>query len=293
VKKRLFKNKVAELVFGMFAWSTVAIILGIFLMLSINGARLIFHISPAEFFNSHWNPSAYENPRFGIGSLFIGTMLTTLLAMVLAVPVGLATAGCLSELVPATVRNWIKPMIEMLAAVPSVVIGFLGVVVVGPFIAHIFHLPNGLNALNGAILLAIMALPTIVTIAEDAIHAVPQEYKEASYALGANPWTTLVKVTIPSCYSGLIAAVVLGLGRAIGETMTVLMVTGNSVATPHGIFDPVRTLTSTIAIEMGEVPFGSQHYYGLFACGLILFIFTLSTNILAEYLTRKLRKRGR
>lgn len=178
----------------------------------------------------------------------------------------------------------------MLAAVPSVVIGFLGIVLVGPKIAAFNDLPNGLNALNGAILLAVMALPTIITISEDTIHAVPNTYREASYALGASRWQTLRKVTVPAAAPGIIAAVMLGLGRAVGETMTVLMATGNAALFPTGFFDSVKTITATIAIEMGEVPYQTTHYYALFAIAIVLFFMTLVANLIGEYFINRFRK---
>lgn len=178
----------------------------------------------------------------------------------------------------------------MLAAIPSVAIGFLGIVLVGPGIAKIFGLANGLNALNGAVLLSVMALPTIITISEDAINAVPQSHREASLALGANKWETLFKVTIPAALPGLIAAVMLGLGRALGETMTVLMATGNAAVLPTGFLDSVRTITATIAIEMGEVPFQTTHYFALFAIAVVLFLITLAINLAGEYFVNRLRK---
>lgn len=178
--------------------------------------------------------------------------------MLLAVPLGIGTAAFISEYASPKLKTFLKPAIEMLAAVPSVVIGFFGIVLVGPQIAEINHLPNGLNALNGALLLAIMALPIIITISEDAIHSVPQTYREASYGLGASRWQTLRKVTIPAAAPGIIAVVMLGLGRAIGETMTVLMATGNASVFPKGFFDSVKTITATIAIEMGGGPLSNH-----------------------------------
>lgn len=178
----------------------------------------------------------------------------------------------------------------MLAAVPSVAIGFLGIVVLGPAIAGLTGQPNGLNALNGAILLSIMALPTIITVTEDALHGVPWSYKEASYGIGANKWQTLIKVTIPAAMPGILAAVMLGVGRAIGETMTVLMATGNASAFPKGFFHSVRTITATIAIEMGEVPYQTTHYYALFAIAAVLFLITLIVNLLGEHYVNKFRK---
>jgi phosphate transport system permease protein len=210
--------------------------------------------------------------------------------MLLAVPLGIFTAAYLSEMAPRKIQMFLKPLIEMLAAIPSVAIGFLGIVLVGPGLSSFFGIQNGLNALNGSILLAVMALPTIVTISEDAINAVPKTYREASFALGANKWETLFKVTIPAAMPGLIAAVMLGLGRALGETMTVLMATGNAAAIPQGFLDSVRTITATIAIEMGEVPYQTTHYYALFAIAAILFIITLIVNLIGEYFANRLRK---
>jgi len=220
----------------------------------------------------------------------VSTGLVTLGAMLIAVPLGIFTAAFLSELAHPKLKNILKPFIEMLAAIPSVAIGFLGIVLVGPGIAKIFGLANGLNALNGSVLLSVMALPTIITISEDAINAVPQSHREASLALGANKWETLFKVTIPAALPGLIAAVMLGLGRALGETMTVLMATGNAAVLPTGFLDSVRTITATIAIEMGEVPFQTTHYFALFAIAVVLFLITLAINLAGEYFVNRLRK---
>jgi phosphate transport system permease protein len=211
-------------------------------------------------------------------------------AMVIAIPLGLLSAAFISELASKRLKSILKPVIEMLAAIPSVAIGFLGIVLLGPGISKVFGVQNGLNALNGSILLAIMALPTIITISEDAINAVPRSYKEASLALGANKWETLFKVTLPAASPGIISAVLLGLGRALGETMTVLMATGNSSAIPTGFFDSVRTITATIAIEMGEVPYQTTHYYALFAIAAILFLISLVINFTGEYFSNRLRK---
>ena len=224
--------------------------------------------------------------------MIAGTLLVTLIAMLIAAPLGIGTAAFLSEFAPQRLAAVIKPLIEMLAAVPSVAVGFIGIVFVGPLIANTFGLNNGLNALNGAILLAVMSLPTVITVAEDAIRAVPENYKEASYALGANRWETLVKVTIPAATSGIIAALILGVGRAVGETMTVLMATGNATAMPYSIFDSVRTMTATIAIELGEVPFQTIHYHSLFAVGAVLFLITLSVNMAAEWIAAGYRQNG-
>ena len=280
---------VRYLFFGAAAFS-VLILLGIFGMLIWNGIQAFSDISLTNFFfSTNWNPSAYGEPSFGILSMLASTTIVTLGAMLIAVPLGIGTAAFLSEVVSERVRMILKPIIELLAAIPSVAIGFIGIVLIGPILADWFNLNSGLNALNGSILLAFMALPTIITVAEDTIKSVPHSFKEASYALGANRWETLIKVTLPASMSGIIAAIILGVGRAIGETMTVLMATGNALAMPNSFFDPVRTMTATIAIELGEVPFGTPHYFALFAVGAVLFILSLVTNIVAEQIANRYR----
>lgn len=272
---------------------SVLTLAGIFLLLLANGLQVFKTVEVSAFLTGRdWNPAAYEAPVFGIAAMLASTLMVTFGSMLIAVPLGIGTAAFLSEMASPRVRNLLKPLIEMLAAVPSVVIGFLGIVLVAPALAALFELANGLNALNGSILLAVMALPTLISVSEDAIHAVPNHYKEASYALGANRWETLIRVTLPACKSGVLAAVMLGLGRALGETMTVLMATGNATAMPHSFFDPVRTITATVAIEMGEVPFGTPHFYSLFTCALVLFLITLVVNIVAERLAARFRKKG-
>ncbi len=293
MKRRLFWNHFFKQLFKTSGIFTVLILAGIFGMLVINGVLTFKEVSLKEFFlTAQWNPAAYGQAKFGIGAMLVSTLLVTLGAMLIAIPLGIGTAAYLAEFASPRVESILKPAVEMLAAVPSVAIGFLGIVLVGPFLAKIFDLNNGLNALNGSILLAVMALPTIITVAEDAIYAVPNSYKEASYALGANRWITLMKIILPSCASSIIAAIMLGLGRAIGETMTVLMATGNSLSIPEGFFSPIRTITATIAIELGEVPYNTTHYYSLFAIGAVLFIITLAINLLAEYIANSYRKKG-
>lgn len=266
---------------------TIALLGGIFLMLFSNSILFFANISPIDFFTgSQWEPET----KYSILPLLVSTSIVAFGSMLIAIPLGIFTAAFLSELAPRNLQMILKPIIEMLAAIPSVAIGFLGIVLVGPGLAHYFGIQNGLNALNGSILLAIMALPTIITISEDAINAVPKSHREASLALGSSKWETLFKVTIPAAYPGLIAAVMLGLGRALGETMTVLMATGNAAAIPKGFLDSVRTITATIAIEMGEVPYQTTHYFALFAIAALLFIITLIVNLLGEYFANRLRK---
>ena len=269
---------------------TIGLLGGIFMMLLLNSIAFFIHVSPVDFFTgSQWDPESAES-KYGIAPLLVSTGLVTLGAMIIAVPLGILTAAFLSEVAPTSVKMFLKPIIEMLAAIPSVAIGFLGIVLVGPGIAKLFGIQNGLNAMNGSVLLAVMALPTIITISEDAINSVPKAHREASLALGANRWETIFKVVIPAAMPGLIAAVMLGLGRALGETMTVLMATGNAAVLPKGFLDAVRTITATIAIEMGEVPYQTTHYFALFAIALVLFAITLAINLVGEYFAGRLRK---
>jgi len=286
-RKREQLNILFKFLFKSAGFFTIALLGGIFFMLFSNSILFFFEVYPLDFFTgSQWNPETH----YSILPLLVSTLLTAFGSMLIAVPLGILTAAFLSELAPRKLQMILKPIIEMLAAIPSVAIGFLGIVVVGPGLASVFGLQNGLNALNGSILLAIMALPTIVTISEDAINAVPKSHREASLALGANKWETLYQVTIPAALPGLIAAIMLGLGRALGETMSVLMATGNSAAIPKGFLDSVRTITATIAIEMGEVPYNSTHYFALFAIAAMLFLITLIVNLAGEYFANRLRK---
>ncbi|TXF79470.1 phosphate ABC transporter permease subunit PstC [Chryseobacterium sp.] len=286
-RKREQIDGLFNIIFKSTGLITIALLAGIFIMLFSNSILFFLKVSPIDFFTgSQWDPETH----YSIVPLLVSSLLVALGSMIIAVPLGIFTAAYLSELAPKKVQMFLKPIIEMLAAIPSVAIGFLGIVLVGPGLSYVFGIQNGLNALNGSILLAVMALPTIVTISEDAINAVPQSHREASLALGANKWETLFKVTIPAALPGLIAAVMLGLGRALGETMTVLMATGNAAAMPKGFLDSVRTITATIAIEMGEVPYQTTHYFALFAIAALLFLITLAVNFAGEFFANRLRK---
>lgn len=255
-------------------------------MLIVNGLETFRDVPLSGFFlSTSWNPAGFTESTYGILSLVVSTLFVSMGAMVLAIPVGIGTAIYISEIAKPAVRETLKPMIEILASIPSVVIGFFGIVFMGPLVANLFGLSSGLNALNGSILLAFMALPTIISVSEDAIRSVPEEFKAASMALGATKWYTTIKVVVPAASSGIIASIMLGFGRAIGETMTVLMATGNALRMPGDFFDSVRTMTANIAIELGEVPFNTTHYYSLFAVGLILFIMTMVVNFLADRVT--------
>ncbi len=283
-------DRTFRMIFRATGFLVIAVLGGIFIMLLYNSIAFFVKVSPWDFITgTQWNPSG-RAASYGMLPLLVSTGIVTLGAMIIAVPLGIGTAAFISEYAKPGLKNILKPAIEMLAAVPSVAIGFLGIVIVGPGIAKITGQSNGLNALNGAILLAVMALPTIITVAEDAIHAVPRTYREASYGVGASRWQTLIHITIPAAAPGIIAAVMLGVGRAIGETMTVLMATGNVAAFPRGFFHSVRTITSTIAIEMGEVPYQTTHYFALFAIATVLFILTLAVNLIGEYFVNRFRK---
>ncbi len=237
-----------------------------------------------------WYPTAEPAPQFGILSLILGTLLVTAGSITLALPIGLAGALYLSEIAHPRIRALLKPTIEILAGIPSVVFGFFGLVVLVPFLQNLFHLDVGETALAGMIMLAIMALPTIVSVSEDALTAVPRSYREASLALGATRWQTIIQVVLPAALSGVTAAAMLGIGRAVGETMTVLMVTGNAAQIPTSILMPVRTLTATVAAELGEAPQGGIHYESLFAIGMVLFVFTFVINLVADAVSARYRE---
>lgn len=280
--------------FFLNAIATVLILAGIFVLLLTSAVPAFREVRIKEFLTTIlWDPTSPTKSAYGIVSQIVSTLLVTAGAMLIAVPVGLGVAGYLSDVAHWRAREILKPIVEILAAIPSVVVGFLGIVLLGPALARLTGRTNGLNALNGAILLAIMSLPTIISISEDSLNAVPGTYSEASLALGGSRWQTLIRVKLPAALSGIIAAVMLGMGRAIGETMTVLMATGNARSFPHGLLDSVRTLTSNIAVELGEVPYFTTHYYALFAIGLVLFVMTFAVNMIADIVLRKYQERER
>jgi len=270
----------------------VFILIGIFIFLLYTSIPAFREIDIKEFLTGKtWDPTSPVKEEYGILSMIASTFMVTLGALVIAIPLGIGVASYLSDVAHWRVREIAKPIVETLASIPSVVIGFLGIVLFGPVIAKVFGLSHGLNAVNGSILLAIMALPTIISISEDSLNAVPRAYSEASLALGASRWQTLIRVKIPASLSGIIAAVMLGMGRAIGETMTVLMATGNAPAFPKGFFSSIRTMTANIAIELGEVPYFTTHYYALFAIGFVLFSITFLINIISDIILHKFQER--
>lgn len=289
---RNYKEKGIQYVLFVISTLTVAILFLICLFLFRDSLLLFNEISLLDFFTGKfWYPTSI-NKQFGLLPLLLGSLLVTAGAILFSVPLGIASAIYISELAHPKVADFLKPFIEILAGIPSVVFGFFGLVVLVPFIQETLNLPTGQTALTGSIMLGIMALPTIITISEDAISSVPSTLKQGSLALGATRWQTIYKVIIPAALSGISAAVMLGVGRAIGETMTLMMVTGNAgiiPSFPGGFFDPVRTMTATIALEMGEVPQGSDHFHALFAVGSVLFIITFLINLIADSIKKKYR----
>ena len=245
-------------------------------------------ISPGEVLaGSEWFPTATPAPLFGIWPLLSGTLWVSLFAILFALPFGISIAVYMAEVASGRVRNILKPIIELLNGIPSVVYGFFGLIVIVPLLQQVFGLPVGESGLAGSIVLAIMALPTIVTVAEDAMRNCPRSLREASLALGATKWQTISRVVIPASMSGIASGVVLGIGRAIGETMAVLMVTGNAAVVPTSILEPLRTIPATIAAELGEAPAGGAHYQSLFLLGVILFFITFIINLCVEYISSR------
>jgi len=273
-------------IFLQFALTLVAVLGGIIYLLWRNSLPALGEIGIRRFFTDQiWDPTGFWNASYGLVPMITSTAMITAASQVLAVPLSLGAALYLAEVATDRQRAILKPAIELLAGVPSVVVGFLGITVLSPLLTGYLGFASGLNALNGAILLAVMSLPTIITLAEDALSAVPATYSEASLALGASPWQTMLKVKVPAARSGIAAAIILGVGRAVGETMTVLMAAGNALARPESLADPARTMTATIAIELGEVAYNSTHYSALFVVGFVLLCFTLILNLVSRRLT--------
>ena len=269
--------------------ASVLFVLLILLFLVKIAISLFPTVSPGDFLTGRkWYPIS-EPPAFGILPLILGSLLVTAGAAVISVPIGIGCAVYIAEIAPASVKELLKAGVELLAAIPSVVLGFIGMITIVPWVKSLFHLPTGLTALSGSIILAFMAMPTIVSIAEDALYAVPKSYKEGALALGATHWQTIHRVILRAAAPGILAAVMLGIGRVIGETMAVMMITGNAALMPHSFLQPVRTLTATIAAEMGEAVVDSEHYYALFAVGLVLFIMSFAINVTADLFLHKRR----
>jgi len=281
---------VIELIIRLCGWSAIIFVLAIFIFVLKEGVGALSQISLKEFLTSpNWRPTSMVREQYGILALMAGTLSVTLLAMLLAVPIGLGAAVYISEFSSPRIKETLKVIIELLAAIPSVVWGFIGYMVVGPIIIKLTGAPVGVNVLNGGIILALMSVPVIVSVGEDALRAVPDSYREAAQALGANKWETVYRVLFPAAKSGLLAAVLLGVGRSIGETMAVLMCTGHAVQMPTSVLDPVRTLTATIAAELGEAVRGDTHYRVLFLIGIVLFVFAFVVNLTADLIVKGIR----
>ena len=272
--------------------SAIIIIVGIFVYITKEG--IVFLVGPLdliEFFTTpYWEPSDEDAPEYGILALIAGTASVTGLAMIVAIPFSLGSAIFIGEFTSGRTREILKVFIELLAAIPSVVWGFIGLTIMNPLIIDVFDVPVGLTVLNGGIILGLMAAPIMTSIAEDALKAVPDRYREAAEALGATRWQVIYKVVLPAAKNGLLGAILLGVGRGFGETMAVLMATGHAVNTPGSIFDPVRALTATIAAELGETAIGSDHYGALFTIGIFLFLITFVINLSADLIVRGIRR---
>jgi phosphate transport system permease protein len=290
VKRRKLFESVIQFLIRLCGYSAVLFVAAIFIFLLQAGLPALFETSPASLFGQRWYP--IEN-MFGLLPLIYGSFIVTIGAAVISIPFGIATAVFIAEVAPRWMREVLKPFVEILAGLPSVVLGFLGFLVLAPLLRTTLNLPTGLTAFTGSILLAAMALPTIVSVAEDALDSVPKSYRDGALALGATKWQTIWRVTLPAARSGVLTAVMLGIGRAIGETMAVMMVTGNAPQIRwDGLFFPARTMTATIAAEMGEVAGGSTHYHMLFLVAILLFLISFLVNIIASSMLFRAKKRA-
>lgn len=291
MKLKKVREYVIERTIFLSGAASIVIVILIFTFLLKEGLSIFATESPFDFLlGKNWYPIS-EPAQFGILPLIVGSFLVTLGAAVLSIPLGIASALYIAEIAPPRTKEVLKAGIELLAAIPSVIIGFIGMVTLSPIIKQLFGLPTGLTALTGSLTLAFMAMPTIVSIAEDAITAVPRQYREASIAMGATKWQTTWRIVAYAARPGMLAAVMLGIGRVIGETMAVMMVTGNAALISYSILEPVRTLTATIAAEMGETVQGGEHYAALFAIGIVLFIITFLINGIADFYLYRTRKK--
>jgi phosphate transport system permease protein len=288
----LISESLVEWLIRLCGVSAIVFVFGIFYFVFREGAGLLWggRFSVFQFLTSiEWYPTSQSQVRYGALGLIAGTLSVTLLAMAIAVPFGVGAAIYVSEFCGPRAKETLKIVIELLAAIPSVVWGFIGLTVLNSLIINLFNTPIGLNALNGGVILALMSVPIIVSIGEDALKAVPDSYREAALALGATRWQMIRRVLLPAAKNGLLAATLLGVGRAVGETMAVLMATGHSIRIPTSPLDPVRTLTATIAAELGESAVGSDHYQVLFIIGILLFSITFFVNLSADLIVRGIR----
>jgi phosphate transport system permease protein len=290
----IYGERVFETVIRICGISAVIFVLAIFFFVFREAIPVLFsdNFSITEFlFSTQWHPTSMSNVRYGTFALTIGSVAVTALAMIIAVPFGLGAAIYISEFCGKKQKETLKIIIELLAAIPSVVWGFIGLTVISKFITTVTGTPVGVNLLNGSIILALMSVPIIVSIGEDALKAVPDAYREAGTAMGTTKWQLIIRVLLPAAKNGLLAAVLLGVGRAVGETMAVLMATGHAVQIPHGIFDSIRTLTANVAAELGEAAAGSDHYRVLFLTGVLLFAITFAVNMTADFVIRGIKRK--
>jgi phosphate transport system permease protein len=285
-------DKLVQLLVFIGGISAIVFIVGIFIFITKEGLGFILgRFDFTEFFTSpYWYPADEDDPEYGILALIAGTASVTGLAMLVAIPFSLGAAVYIAEFASGKTREVLKVLVELLAAIPSVVWGFIGLSIMNPLIIKLFNVPVGLNVLNAGIILGLMAAPIMTSIAEDALKAVPDRYREAAEALGATRWQIIYKTVLPAAKNGLLGAVLLGVGRGFGETMAVLMATGHSINIPHSIFDSVRALTATIAAELGETAVGSDHYQALFTIGIFLFLITFLINLSADLIVRGIRR---
>ena len=291
ILKRQTTDRSVQVAFLVVALVSITSLLLIGLFLFVEGIPILKVTSLHDFlFGRLWYPTD-DDPLFGVFPLIAGSACVTLLSSIIAVPLGIMTAIYIAEIAGKRTAEIVKPFVEILASLPSVVIGLFGLMVFGPLLQKVFHVPIGINLFNASMMLAFMAVPTICSISEDAIHSVPQSLREASLALGATQLETIIKIVLPAAASGIGTAVILGMSRAIGETMVVLMVAGGAAIVPHSLFDPVRPMPASIAAEMAEAPFGSSHYHALFAIGIVLFVFTLLFNLTADVLANRFQKK--
>ncbi len=290
--RRGWREFTVESLVRIAGFSTIGFVALIFLFLLREGLPFFGEATPRAWLATNWYPTF---GKFGTLPLVLGSVLVTVTSVLIALPLGVATAVFVREVAPAWARDILKPLIEVLAGIPSVVLGFFGMTLVAPLVREVLGAPTGLTAFTGALILAYMALPTVISVAEDALDAVPKSYRDASLAMGATQWQTIWRVVVPAARSGILTAVMLGMGRAIGETMAVMMVTGNAARLPvtlDSLVRPVRTMTATIAAEMGEVAQGSVHYHALFAIGIVLFLITFLINLAAASAIFQKRRRG-
>lgn len=283
---------VIENLLRVLGFSAITFLFLIFAFLLREGVPFFFQVPLGDLFGTGWYPTF---GIFGLLPILLGSLFVTIVAMMIAFPLGLAVAVFTREVAPSWVREVLKPTIEVLAGIPSVVLGFFGMTVLAPLVREQLGAPTGLTAFTGGLVLAYMSLPTIISVAEDALDAVPKGYRDAGLAMGATKWQVIWHVIVPAARSGILMALMLGMGRAIGETMAVMMVTGNAARmpiTPDSLFRPVRTMTATVAAEMGEVARGSLHYHALFGVGLVLFVFTFLINLAVASMMFKRVSRG-